>query len=169
MKKRNALKTIIVLAISVFCFQLQADDKKNYSASSCQRVSGGVVNYTSHGWLYNSSTSSSLKVSCPLVKDNMDNALRRGFVMVKDRNSSYAVECWLKSRWVEDGSSGYWGYTMYDNNSDASTGNSNNWRKLDFGGAIFNGKGYDTVNYYCSIPPKGSSYSYIASYSLTEK
>ena len=156
---RTNKSIIMVLAIaSIVSLSIAAHaDWKNYPASMCVKVSGPTPSYSSSN-IYNPSTTTTMHVDCPAVKDT-DASIAGAWMKVKDRNSSMAVECTFVSAYVSGSTVYYW------STSEAST-TSSSWTTLEFSGLSENDSGYYYIG--CSVPPKESYMSGIGPYRVNE-
>lgn len=154
------------LAFSTTVARAASEDPKIYAGAQCVAASGTASVATTYsssgsrpGAIYNRSTSSTLAVICPVVRDNTSEDVKSAWVYVVDR-SSYAVECELCFQ-SPTGSTESCA-------SDSSTGSSATPQALSISGPgtpVSNGHLY----FYCEIPPaSGSNYSYLISYQVHE-
>ena len=137
-----------------------AVDSKTLPGSACQpTTSTYAANLViSKGAIYNSSTTSSIKVVCPIIDDTSGD-LDYTYLYVYDGHSTSAIECNLYSRDISSAATG-------DSDSDSSTGTgSQTLTFLDVGGTA--GDYYQYLE--CTIPAKGTSYSYIYGYYAHEE
>ena len=90
------LAATFILTTSVS--QVHATDGKNYPGSMCIRVTGGGgIPTISDGGIGNASSTSTMRLECPAIKDQAFN-IDSGWVLVYDRHFSQAVKCSLHSR-----------------------------------------------------------------------
>jgi phage-related tail fiber protein len=140
----------------------QAGDYKAFPGSMCVRnndYSGGTPYYGSSGRLFNSSTTSWLRVICPIVRDN-ETGSPSFQVIVIDQYLSDGVSCRAVSN-SRDGTA---------NNMTAvvkSSGNASTGKEINLGG-IASKENFGHHHILCSIPPKGADNSAIASYIVLE-
>ena len=154
-----SLRRLVMLAAAGFltASNAAAVDGKNYAAAQCVQVQGNGILY-SNATILNPSSSSTMVLDCPAVKDGTD--IDSGLVKALDQSGS-SVDCTLLSLFVSG--SGIFGYS----DGDATTGNSSSWQTLHFGSMSANSNGWYWMS--CSIPPTSSgNMSGIAMYKIVE-
>ena len=158
---------LLSVAVTVASMSVAHADAKNYPGSMCVETSGtGKQMWFSS--IRNNSTTSTLHVDCPVVKDNVygSGTIKSAWMKVMDQHPTESVSCTLYS--VYGNSSGnvsYW----YNSVPKTSGGNSQTWQTMNFGT-----RGANTISHYffgCSIPRRstsGTGWSYILSYQVDE-
>lgn len=140
----------------------QAGDYKAFPGSMCVRnndYSGGTLYYGSSGRLFNTSTTSWLRVICPIVRDNETGSPSFQAIVI-DQHLSDGVACRAVSN-SRDGTA---------NNMTAvvtSQGNASTGKEINLGG-VASKENFGHHHILCSIPPKGAANSAIASYIVLE-
>lgn len=141
----------------------QAGDYKVFPGTMCRPNSdyspNGYAYYGTSGRVFNSSSTSWLRVLCPIVRDNETGSVGTQVVVI-DQNLSSGVACRTISS-KRDGTA---------NNMTAvvtSSGNGSNGMFLNLGNlASKENYGYHHIS--CAIPPKGADASAVASYVTLE-
>lgn len=155
------IKALLTLGAVLFAASnAAADDSKNYAGLECERLWGGSISYTGWGAVANASSSSTLFVECPGVKDAT--SIGSGYARVKDRHATLDVECSLTVNYTSGSS-----FVSFAD-TDSSDNSPDSWQKLFYSSL---GES-NTESYYvltCGIPPmSGTNMSSIAMYNILE-
>lgn len=146
MKLTNLL-SVVMLTLSATSIPAFAEDGKVYPGVMCQK-SLGVGSYGG-GEVRNDSTSGSLTVECPIVRDSVFGNIQDAQVRVHRANASSAIWCTLHAK-------SFWGTSGHQQFKSASTGG--NYKTLNFNAMLdVNNAPY---HIWCAIPPSKSSGSY---------
>lgn len=143
--------------------QAQAIDGKNYAGSECVKWTGAGVPVYSSSAIGNGSSTSTLFLDCPAVKDSINHSVSRTWVRAKDMHPTQAVRCNFNSVFM-NASGGMSGWST----PFQSTGGFGTFvQVLNSGGLPASSVGH----YYfsCRIPPRSSgNASLIATYRVDE-
>ena len=156
---RNATLYIFpLLGLSALVPSVALADAKTYSAAECVANTSNLQ--YSLGRAYNSSSTSSLGVWCPLINDVMDAGISSGWVRVYDSSDSEDFLCTLRN-YAQSGSSlvGSW---QTDNSEFEGVD------VLEFG-AVGPAGSARTYHFQCSVPrTEDGDRSYIMMYHINE-
>ena len=170
---KSAMLALVVLVPMLGSTSVMAVDAKIYPPMGCVKSgTSGVLTYDRVDSISNTSTTQSLIVNCPLVRDSTTSGINSGWVTVVDRSTSTAVSCALKNSVYANNSpspSTISGATV----SSPSGLNSNAMVRLSFAGSSIPtgiSSGVSQYYYTCILPPAESttSFSSLRSYSLIE-
>ena len=94
----QALAAAALLIVTLGSTKTFAVDAKNYPGSTCQPSSGpaDALQY-SLGVVSNSSSTDSIVLDCPIIKDVLNTPLSRGRIAVIAQNPNEAVLCTIRS------------------------------------------------------------------------
>jgi len=140
----------------------QAGDYKAFPGAMCVRnndYSGGTLYNGSSGRLFNSSTTSWLRVVCPIVRDNETGSPSFQVIAI-DQYLSDGVACRGVSS-KRDGTASNMTAVV------TSQGNASTGIAINLGG-VASKENFGHHHILCSIPPKGADNSAIASYIVLE-
>lgn len=170
---KSAMLALVVLVPMLGSTNAMAVDGKIYTPLGCVKSgTSGVLTYDRADSISNTSTTQSLTVNCPLVRDSTASGISSGWVTIVDRSTASAVSCTLKNSVYADNSP-----TPSTNNGANVLSpiglNSNATVRLSFSGSgIPTGISNGVSQYYytCNLPRAEStaSFSSLRSYSLTE-
>lgn len=149
-----------IVALLVFVLSAEAVDSKTLPGSSCQPASSTYASSLAitKGAIYNTSISASIKVVCPIIDDTSGD-LDYTYMYVYDGHGTSAIECTLYSRDITS-------TTLFDSDSESSAGTgSQTLTFLNVGGT--DGDYYQYIE--CTLPAKGTTYSYIYGYYAHEE
>jgi len=133
-----------------------------YPASGCTVWSGPAPSYFYSG--IENHSSSAIWVDCPVVNETGNPNI--GYVQVRDRHPSSAVECTFFSAW----GNGSGNITFWATAPQASGGSTNRFVSLIFDSIVDPDPSRASFYYSCTIPPAYSGrYSAIHSYRLEER
>ena len=142
MTRARSMTTLAALALTVLASSDGLAAFKQFAGAQCVRISGGSFAYYG-GTIQNLSSSSTLNVMCPLIRDSA--GLDGTQIYVYDRHPSQAVSCNVVAEAYSSGGL----YSEF--NTLASTGTGfqvmENWTDLSIGTAF-----YAT----CQVPPSSS-------------
>ena len=162
------INSAIIITPLLAASQVQAADENVYDASSCVTISGTATLSTSNSLVNNSSTTS-LRVRCPIQRDRNHVLLdsEDSFVLVRDHTNSSRVSCSLRQNLVS--STG----TITLQSTTASTGtafSSTVYQELQFPKRSFTNTDEASAYLFCTLPPKqdGNLGSAISSYHIDE-
>ena len=151
-----ALAAVVMVAIGA---SLVHADVKIYSGLMCVNYgSAGIANYE-YGAIGNYSSTDTLRVGCPIVRNGTDAVMTAGSVQVFNRPGS-RVACRVVAGSATD--AGLTGaFSLYQD----STEDGEDW--IDFGNP--GGTAFSHYYYFCNIPPMTSEgASSVVSYQVTE-
>lgn len=157
MTKSRLLGALAVIAgLASMSVNARAADDKSYPGATCRQTSGGSLSFFG-GTVDNASTTSTLNVICPFVKDST--SITSGSVTVYDRHPSADVTCQMITEF--NNSSG----TFFNFANVSSSGFGSAPQVLSFGALPGNQYYYAT----CAIPPISSgNVSHVASFTIVE-
>lgn len=163
MKKLQFILSLVFLGcVSASAF---ATDTKIYPGASCQRHSGSTNYNHSSGIFRNNSSTQTLTVVCPVIKDESTKSIQDGWIKVLDLNKDANFTCSAKSRYRKNDG----GWTNYWSGNKYSSGHGTHTQTLGFGGfsQVSGGSHYYIV---CTIPKKdpANGASYLISYRVDE-
>lgn len=160
MKTRIIAITVAVIAMTAFSADSQAGDFKSYNGGMCQVANNALIQQS--GWAYNSSTSTTLTVDCPTVRDLSSSAVLAVFAI--DRHFYDNVSCYGSSLVIGSNTPpwlGWWTATA------SSSGTNSNMQELNLGS--ISGSSTSLLFITCDIPPQYySSKSGIFGYNVYE-
>lgn len=166
LKKLSPISSIIGMSVLMLAAQpAVALDAKTLPGAACQpRNQTDAFTKDSFGRFFNPSSTKTLAVVCPVVRDTMTADSIRGitstFVMVVDQNTSSGVTCALFSAQKQGGA--------IEAQAATSAGASTTPQQLNFFDLQSVTDGYYYMN--CTIPPAGSGgQSGIVSYKVEER
>jgi hypothetical protein len=152
-----ALAAVVMVAIGAS--QAHADSKI-YSGLMCVNYgSAGIANYE-YGAIGNYSSTDTLRVGCPIVRDGNNTTMTGGYVQVFNRPGSPRVACRIVAGSATDA-----GLTGAFSSYQYSTNDGEDW--LSFGNP--GGTPFSHYYYFCTIPPMTSAgASHVVSYQVIE-
>lgn len=164
---KNSLKVLSLAAVTAAAFAAAnpalAGDGKAYSGSECKALSPNInsdqVAYNSRGGVLNISSSSSVRVVCPAVRDTSADMTAKVYIVDGNSGSNQNVSCTLKSI---SRTGAVLGQSTRRSNSSFS-----NVLPLEFNSRV-RGAGGAGIYFECVIPPRQQRFSEIVSYEVTE-
>jgi len=130
--------------------------KENHSASNCILERGGAIDYGFYGAVYNSSTTLTSRILCPIPHTDFDGFLNAGeidggWVDTVDKNASKNISCRFRSQSINNNG------TMWIASSalKSTHGFGTHKQRLSLSKASENAN--SAYNLACNIPPKTSS------------
>jgi len=157
MNKTRLIGSLATLAsLVLMSASALAVDGKSYPGATCRQTSGGSLGFFG-GTVNNLSTTSTLNLICPFVKDS--SSITNGTVTVYDRHPTADVSCQIITEF--NNSSG----NFFNFATVTSSGFGSAPQVLSFGALPGNQYYYAT----CSVPPVSSgNVSHVASFDITE-
>lgn len=162
---RRLFTTVSAVAVMSGAFGTTAayafpGDEKVFPASMCIRISGGTPSYNSNGQLFNTSSTTSMTIVCPLVRDDVLGQWDAVQVIAIDQHLSEGVSCRGVSARPD-------GNTLVQTSFRTTSGNSSSGQPLLLPGASEVDRGAFFVR--CIIPVVGAAASGVASYLIAEE
>jgi hypothetical protein len=162
MKTRISLvSTGSLCALIAMASIAEASDKKIYPATSCRpdAESEGTVYYSTSGAVYNVSTTETLTLVCPVVRDNTADAWVAISVVARNPGDAGVIWCTAESRYSSS--------TLYKKDDRYLGEGGTSWITVPFEAKPAPASGFYQI--ICRLPRHSKQYAPgIASYSVTE-
>lgn len=135
-----------------------AEDNKAYLPGFCRATSGSIT-YGSYGEIYNASTSSSLSLNCPIVRENQLESVEEIEVTIRDRNANAGqdVSCHVRYR-TPAGSVGTSSTTLTPGGGATSSGGFQSMELYGGDPDLFL-TDFASIMLVCTLPPAASASS----------